>query len=51
MEFSASQIAHILEGEVQGSQETTVNTLSKIEEGKKGSLSFLSNLGSFPKFL
>ena len=43
MEFSASQIAHILEGEVQGSQETTVNTLSKIEEGKKGSLSFLSN--------
>ena len=44
MKFSALQIAGYLDGEVIGDEETTVDTLSKIEEGKPGSLSFLSNL-------
>ncbi len=43
MEFSASQIAGILLGEVVGNPETTVNGLAKIEEGTLGALSFLAN--------
>jgi UDP-3-O-[3-hydroxymyristoyl] glucosamine N-acyltransferase len=43
MKFTASQIAEILEGDVVGDPHTEVDTLSKIEEGKKGSLTFLSN--------
>ena len=43
MEFTAEQIALWLNGEVVGDNNAPVNTLSKIEEGKKGSLSFLSN--------
>ncbi len=43
MEFKAEQIADILEGVVVGNPEETVSTLSKIEEGEQGSLSFLSN--------
>jgi len=43
MEFTAKQIAEYVGGQVEGSAETTVNTFSKIEEGKPGSLSFLSN--------
>lgn len=43
MEFTAQQIAEYLNGEVVGNPETTVNTLSKIEEGTPGSLSFLAN--------
>lgn len=43
MEFSAQQIANLLEGTVDGDAEVTVNSLSKIEEGKPGSLSFLAN--------
>ena len=43
MKFTAKQIAEILEGEVEGSLETEVSKLSKIEEGKEGSLTFLSN--------
>jgi UDP-3-O-[3-hydroxymyristoyl] glucosamine N-acyltransferase len=43
MEFSASQIAELLNGKVEGDASTKVNTLSKIEEGTPGSLSFLSN--------
>lgn len=44
MDFTASQIALLLEGKVIGNENVTVNNLSKIEEGKKGTLSFLSNL-------
>lgn len=44
MEFSAQQIADMLGGEVEGNPNTTVSNLSKIEEGKKGTLSFLANL-------
>jgi len=43
MEFSAQQIAELLKGKVFGQSEIKVNTLSKIEEGKPGSLSFLAN--------
>lgn len=43
MQFSATQIAGILNGEIEGNQDVTVNTLSKIEEGKPGSISFLAN--------
>jgi len=43
MEFSAAQIAGILNGEVQGDPEVTVSGLSKIEEGEPNTLSFLAN--------
>jgi len=43
MEFKASQIASLLGGTVEGNPDAVVSTLSKIEEGKSGSLSFLSN--------
>jgi UDP-3-O-[3-hydroxymyristoyl] glucosamine N-acyltransferase len=43
MEFTAKQIASWINGEVIGDPETKVLSLSKIEEGKEGSLSFLSN--------
>jgi len=43
MEFTAKQIASWIKGEIIGDPETKILTLSKIEEGKEGSLSFLSN--------
>jgi len=43
MKFTAEQIAGVLEGEVVGNPQAEVHKLSKIEEGKEGSLTFLSN--------
>ncbi len=43
MKFSASQIAGILEGEVEGDTSIQVSKLAKIEEGSPGSLTFLAN--------
>jgi UDP-3-O-[3-hydroxymyristoyl] glucosamine N-acyltransferase len=43
MEFTARQIAELLKGIVEGDSDVRVSRLSKIEEGEKGSLSFLSN--------
>jgi len=43
MEFTAKQIASFLSGEIEGNPDVSVNTLSKIEEGVTGSLTFLSN--------
>ncbi len=43
MEFSAGQIAGILQGEVVGNPEASVSGLAKIEEGTPGALSFLAN--------
>lgn len=43
MEFSAAQIAALLGGTVEGNDAATVSNLSKIEEGKPGTLSFLAN--------
>ena len=43
MEFSANQIAEILKGKVEGDPDIKISYVSKIEEGKKGTLSFLAN--------
>ncbi len=43
MKFTAIQISQILNGEIIGNPEEEVSNLSKIEEGKKGSLTFLAN--------
>ena len=43
MKFTAEQIAGILNGEVVGNPNAEVHTLSKIEEGIEGSLTFLAN--------
>jgi UDP-3-O-[3-hydroxymyristoyl] glucosamine N-acyltransferase len=43
MEFSAQQIAELLQGSVEGDVNVCVNQLAKIEEGQQGALSFLSN--------
>ncbi len=43
MTFTAQQIAEYLQGEVVGNQDVAVGELSKIEEGRPGTLTFLSN--------
>jgi UDP-3-O-[3-hydroxymyristoyl] glucosamine N-acyltransferase len=43
MEFSAQQIAQLLNGSVEGDESVTVSNVSKIEEGRPGTLSFLAN--------
>ncbi len=43
MEFTAQQIAQMLQGVVDGNPDAKVSRLSKIEEGVPGSLSFLAN--------
>jgi len=43
MIFTATQIAGILEGEVDGNADAEVSKLAKIEEGDTGSLTFLAN--------
>ncbi len=43
MKFTAEQISEILQGEIEGNPQEEVFKLSKIEEGEKGSLTFLSN--------
>ncbi|MDE6002191.1 MAG: UDP-3-O-(3-hydroxymyristoyl)glucosamine N-acyltransferase [Prevotella sp.] len=44
MEFTAKQIADFIGGRVEGDELAAINTFAKIEEGKKGAISFLSNL-------
>ena len=43
MEFTAQQIAQFVQGRVEGDENATVHTFAKIEEGKEGAISFLSN--------
>ena len=43
LEFTAQNIADLIGGKVEGNSEEKVSTLSKIEEGRVGSLCFLSN--------
>lgn len=43
MQFSAQQIAGILNGQIEGNADVSVSKLSKIEEGEPGSISFLAN--------
>ncbi len=43
MEFTAEMIAGFLEGEIVGNPQAKVHTVSSIEEGREGSLSYLTN--------
>jgi len=43
MEFSAQNIADMLKGKVEGNPDTKVSDVSKIEEGRPGTLCFLAN--------
>lgn len=43
MQFTAEQIADLLEGEVDGDPQVLVSDLSKIEEARSGTLTFLAN--------
>ncbi|NDC42460.1 MAG: UDP-3-O-(3-hydroxymyristoyl)glucosamine N-acyltransferase [Chitinophagia bacterium] len=43
MEFSAQQIAALLKGTIEGNPDVMISSLSKIEEGVPGSISFLAN--------
>lgn len=43
MKFTATQIAGMLNGKVEGDENVSVHTLAKIEEGTPGSLTFLAN--------
>ena len=43
MEFTAKQIADFVHGRVEGNENAVVSSFSKIEEGKPGAISFLSN--------
>jgi len=43
MQFSAVQIAMIVNGKVEGNAEVTVDSFGKIEEAQQGQLAFLSN--------
>ena len=43
MEFTAKQIAEFVQGRVEGDENSVVNSFAKIEEGKTGAISFLSN--------
>ncbi len=43
MEFTAQQIAGLLNGQTEGDATVQITKLSKIEEGEEGSISFLAN--------
>ena len=43
MEFTAKQIAELIEGRIEGNENASVSTFAKIEEGVPGAISFLSN--------
>ena len=43
MEFTAKQIADMIGGRVEGNENAKISTFAKIEEGKEGAISFLSN--------
>jgi len=43
MEFTARQIAELLNGTIEGDPEVSISSLSKIDEGKPGTVAFLAN--------
>ena len=43
MEFTAQQIADFIGGRVEGDENAKIHTFAKIEEGKEGTITFLSN--------
>ena len=47
MKFTATQIAGILEGKVEGNPDAEVWNVAKIEEGTPGMISFLANPDAF----
>lgn len=50
MEFTAAQLAGLLEGKLEGNPEALLNDLSQIESGKQGSVCFLSDM-KYAEFL
>jgi UDP-3-O-[3-hydroxymyristoyl] glucosamine N-acyltransferase len=50
MEFTAQLIANYLKGDIEGNSNETVYDISRIEEGKKGTLAFLAN-SKYEKYL
>lgn len=48
MEFTLGQIAGLIEGKVEGNENDKVTRLDKIQEGKPGGISFLSNVKYIP---
>lgn len=50
MQFSANQIATLVNGTVEGDGNVIVNTIAKIEEGRPGAISFLAN-PKYTKFI
>jgi UDP-3-O-[3-hydroxymyristoyl] glucosamine N-acyltransferase len=43
MEFTIQELAHLLGGEIRGNPSERVHTICKIQEGKKGAITFLAN--------
>ena len=43
MEFTAKQIAEMIGGRIEGNENVAVSSFAKIEEGREGAISFLSN--------
>ena len=43
MEFTAKQIAQVVNGEIVGDENAAVRSFAKIEEGQAGAISFLAN--------
>lgn len=43
MQFTAQQIATLIQGKIEGNPDASINNVSKIEEAKEGSLSFIAN--------
>ncbi|MBT32639.1 MAG: UDP-3-O-(3-hydroxymyristoyl)glucosamine N-acyltransferase [Thalassobius sp.] len=50
MEFTIQELAHLLKGEVRGNESEKVHTICKIQEGKKGAITFLAN-PKYEKFI
>ncbi|XP_075704334.1 UDP-3-O-acylglucosamine N-acyltransferase-like [Rhinoderma darwinii] len=50
MEFTASKIAEIINGKIEGNPKVLVKEFGKIEEAKQGQLSFLANM-KYEKYL
>jgi UDP-3-O-[3-hydroxymyristoyl] glucosamine N-acyltransferase len=43
MKFSATQVAAVIQGKIEGDENAVIHDLAKIEEGKEGALCFLAN--------
>lgn len=48
MEFTANQIASLVNGRIEGDGEVKIRTFAKIEEGHEGAISFLANVKYLP---